>query len=78
MIKLIFGIIFSISILLTSFPGISYASYHNNHQIKENINKEDDDIEYVEYICVDSQWFKITHYTDGSIGVTPVNSPPLD
>lgn len=34
--------------------------------------------EWVEYIMIDGQWYKITHYSDGLIGVVPVAHPPDD
>ena len=34
--------------------------------------------EWVEYVFSNGQWFKITHFIDGSIGVVPVAYPPED
>lgn len=31
----------------------------------------------VEYVRINDQWYKITHYPDGSISVEPVARPPL-
>jgi hypothetical protein len=36
------------------------------------------DIEYVEYVLIGEQWFIITHYTDGTIGIEPSSTPPRD
>ncbi len=36
------------------------------------------EVSWIEYICVDNQWYRITHYTDGSIGIVQVAHPNED
>jgi len=36
------------------------------------------DIEYIEYVLIGEQWYIITHYTDGTIGIEPTLNPPRD
>ena len=36
------------------------------------------DIIRIEYQYIDGQWYQYTYYSDGSIGVQPVNHPPND
>ncbi len=36
------------------------------------------DIDRVEWICIDNQWYKIIYYTDGGKEIYPVTGPQLD
>lgn len=36
------------------------------------------DIEFVEYVLIGEQWYIITHYADGTIGIEPTLNPPRD
>ena len=36
------------------------------------------DVSWIEYVCVDNQCYRITHYTDGSIGIVQVAHPNED
>ena len=33
---------------------------------------------WVEYVCINNQWYQITHYADGTIGVVPIDHSPND
>ncbi len=36
------------------------------------------EIDRVEWICIDNQWYKIIYYTDGRKEIYPVTGPQLD
>lgn len=44
----------------------------DNYCAVNNIEILDPNILYVEYVCIDSRFYKITHYTDNTTGVEPV------
>jgi hypothetical protein len=76
--KILFGFLvavsLSFSVLFNSNAVLSKSSqeiFSVNAKIYSNVS-------WVEYICVDNQWYRITHYTDGSIGIVPVSHPPQD
>ena len=54
-------------------PNFSYRNIATENSY--GIVMEDD---WVEYIIIDGQWYKITHYSDGAIDVVPVAHPPDD
>jgi len=59
----------------------SITGNYNNFSISKTFNEKienlGDDI-WIEYVCNDGQWYKITHYPDGTIGTEPVPCPPWD
>jgi hypothetical protein len=48
-----------------------------NEKPKLKIESKIYDEVWVEYVQINDQWYKITHYPDGSISVEPVARPPL-
>ena len=59
---------------------LSYSSTNliNMRSVEEKILIADTEIDYIEYLYLNGQWYQITHYTDGTIGVMPVQRPPDD
>ena len=47
-------------------------SAKDNYCTVNNIEIIEPDVLYVEYVCIDSRFYKITHYTDNTIGVEPI------
>jgi hypothetical protein len=67
-----------LSVMFFSFFGsINKNSFINTTSATANIEFSSD-VDYVEYVLIGDQWYKITHYIDGSVGVEPVNRPPQD
>jgi len=76
--KIIFVLLLSLSLFLSSLLTSGYTKELSIPQTNIKIKEVISDVDYIEYICTDSQWYQIIHYTDGSIGVTPVFGPPFD
>jgi hypothetical protein len=76
--KIIFVLALSLSLSFSSFLSFGYTKSINTHQSYFVFSEADPEIDYIEYVCVDEQWYKIIHYTDGTIGVVPVHAPPFD
>ncbi len=76
--KVILAILASIII---SFPvsinPFSQASGFCGERIND-VLKSNPEIDWIEYVCIEKQWFEVTHYADGSIGVVPISAPPND
>ena len=72
-------IIFAIFVVLAflSIGNVTKANYEYK-ALERTIILEDGDVLRVEYVSVDTQWYKITYYTDGTIGVEPVLAPIED
>ena len=51
---------------------INFNSYANKTSSIKSVQ------DWVEYVLIGNQWYKITHYDDGSIGVMPSQGAPLD
>jgi hypothetical protein len=74
LIGIIVAVSISFSVLICSNQALSKVN-----QGTISINREIyPDIEWVEYICTDGQWYEITHYTDGTIGIVPIAHSPID
>lgn len=58
-----------------SYPSINLI---NTRSAEEKILISVTEIDYIEYLYINEQWYQITHYTDGTIGVMPVQRPPDD
>jgi len=74
--KKLFLIVFSV-ISFSFFNGINSRAL-NQTPPAVNIVQVSNDIEFVEYVLIGEQWYMITYYTDGSIGIEPVNNPPQE
>jgi hypothetical protein len=69
-------LIISLSVLFFSFCNSSISNSISNITI--GCIKAMVDVDYIEYVYIDGQWYKITHYVDGSTGIEPVQCPPQD
>jgi len=67
-VSLSFSVLFNSNVVLSTS---SQEIFSVNAKIYSNVS-------WVEYICVDNQWYRITHYTDGSIGIVQVAHPNED
>jgi hypothetical protein len=76
----------SILIVFFAVVSISFSVLIGSNQAISKVNqgaisverKIYPDIEWIEYICTDGQWYEITHYTDGTIGIVPISHSPID
>jgi len=74
--KVIFAFLITVSFLFSSFTLRGYSATTNIPQNNIQQINYNPDIDYVEYVLVSDQWYEITHYVDGTIGVVPVIGPP--
>ena len=68
-------------LLVLFFLCFSYTEKFNNISISKIINSKleyiTDEI-WIEYVYINNQWYQITHFDDGTIGIVPVECPPKD
>jgi hypothetical protein len=68
--------LFVLIIFCLSFKG-TVKPLNDNSAFIVSLHCSDED-PWIEYICTDGQWYKITHYPDGSIQTEPIYAPPQD
>ncbi len=76
--KKFFLVLSFLALFFTSAFSYSSTNLMNTNSDEEKILIADTEIDYIEYLYIDGQWYQITHYTDGTIGVMPVQRPPDD
>jgi hypothetical protein len=71
--NLILFVLFVLSISFTGYAGTATFGKAPVQAI-ESIS----DIERIEWVCIDNQWYKIIYYTDGGREIYPVSGNGVD
>jgi hypothetical protein len=77
--KVIFAFLFLITLLSSALkPEVVFSEIDVKNRDCKNVLISDPEIYWTEYNFYNGMWSKITHFSDGSIGVTPLEIPPSD
>jgi|WetSurSiteA1Bulk_404760.scaffolds.fasta_scaffold51742_1 hypothetical protein len=61
------------------FAGRAFSFNTTNYTDSKSLTITTDPGEWVEYVCINGEWYKITHYSDGRpIDVTHIAKPPVE
>jgi len=64
--------------LIIIFLSVFSGNVNANSIISNSATTVYTEIDHIEFELIDGQWYMITYYTDGTIGVQPVARPVLD
>jgi hypothetical protein len=77
--KVIFAFLFLITLLSSALKSeVVFSEKDVKNRDCKNVLIPDPEICWIEYNFYNGIWSKITYFTDGSVGVTPLEIPPSD
>jgi len=76
--KVLCGFLVAVSFSFSGLFNSNGVLSTSSHKILSADSEKHSIGDWTEYICADGQWYRVTHYTDGSIGIVQVAHPNED